>query len=136
MQLYLAPHTTNYTTPPAAFVPVHSVDFASLALFCEQNFVWADASGILQWFASYVFSEHVVHQLVKAAAAMDSGLVPDCSIFGSAVLKNQYPGLHLPEICIALNIRPMIDQILAAIWGEHGTTTTMASVRDWVEDGF
>ena len=47
VQLYLAPCTTNYTTPPAAFVPVHSVDSVSLALFCEQNFVWADASGIL-----------------------------------------------------------------------------------------
>jgi len=49
--LYLAPCMTDYMTHPAAFVPVHGVDFVSLALFCEWNFVWADAGGILQWFA-------------------------------------------------------------------------------------
>ena len=47
MQLYLAPCTTDYTNPPAVFVPVHGVDFVLLAQFCEQNFVWADAGGIL-----------------------------------------------------------------------------------------
>ena len=67
---------------------------------------------------------------------IDSGLVPDCSIFGSAVLKNQYPGSCLPEICVALNIRPVINQILAAIRGGHVTTTMMAGVCDWVEDRF
>jgi Holliday junction resolvase YEN1 len=136
VQLYLAPRTTVYVIPPAVFVPAHGVDFASLAQFCERNFVWANAGGILRWFASYVFPGHAVRQLVKAAAGMDSGLVPDCSIFGSAVLENQYPGSRLPEIRITLKVRPTIDEILAAIWGEHDTTTTMAGVRDWVDNGF
>jgi hypothetical protein len=133
VQLYLAPRTTDYTTHPALFVPVHGIDFASLALFCERNFVWADAGGILRWFVSYVFPGHAVRQLVKAAAAMDSGLVSDCSIFGSAVLENQYPGSHLPKIRVTLKVRPTIDQILAAIQGEHDTPMTMAGVHDWVD---
>ena len=67
---------------------------------------------------------------------MDSGLVPDCSIFGSAVLENWYPGSCLPEIRITLKVRPMINEILATIQGEHDTTMTMAGVHDWVDDGF
>jgi hypothetical protein len=47
VQLYLVPCTTDYTTTPAAFVPAYGIDFVSLALFCKQNFVWADAGGVL-----------------------------------------------------------------------------------------
>ncbi|KAF8239773.1 hypothetical protein L208DRAFT_1020706, partial [Tricholoma matsutake] len=72
LQLYLAPCTTDYVTHPAVFVPMHGVDFVLLVLFCEQNFVWADARGILRFFASYVFPGHAVHQLIKSAMVMDS----------------------------------------------------------------
>ena len=47
LQLYLAPCTTVHVIPAAALVPASDVDFASLALFCEWNFVWADAGSIL-----------------------------------------------------------------------------------------
>jgi hypothetical protein len=88
LQLYLAPCTTDYTTHPAVFGPVCGVDFVSLALFCEWNFAWADAGGILRYLTSYVFPGHAVRQLMKAAVAMDSGLVPDHSIFSYAVCEN------------------------------------------------
>jgi hypothetical protein len=88
LYLYLAPRTTDYSTHPFVLIPGHGVDWPSLALFCERSFTWADAGGILRYFVSYVFPGHAVWQLVMAAAAVDSGLEPDCFIFGDPVLKH------------------------------------------------
>ena len=93
-------------------------------------------SGILYGLMPVAFSDGLHHMSSLGMLPISLSKLPDCSIFGSAVLENQYPGSCLPEICVALNIRPTIDQILAAIWGEHDMTMTMASVRDWVEDRF
>lgn len=50
LNLYLTPHTTDYATHPFVLIPGQGVDWPSLALFCEQSFTWADASGILRYF--------------------------------------------------------------------------------------
>jgi hypothetical protein len=136
LQLYLAPCMTDYMTHPAVFVPVCRVDFVLLMLFCEWNFQWADAGAILRYFASYVFPGHAVRQLIKAAMAMDSGLVPDSSIFSYAVCENQYDDAQLPEIHVTLKVKLTIYEILAAIQGKYDTLKTMAKVHEWVEDGF
>jgi hypothetical protein len=62
---------------------------------------------------------------------MDAGLVPDCSIFGSAVRENTYHGSRLPEIHVNLKVKPAIYEILAVIRGKCD-----ADIHEWVKDDF